>query len=104
MDTPLPNKSWNALLTDARKVAPPAAIDVRAAVRRQIENEPRTNAPVSVQPNVWDELLALARLRWVQGALASSALAALVFLVAGISVTGEVLRATEFAGPLFDSL
>ena len=64
------------IATSARKVVPPD-IDVRAAVRGQIEEENRRKIPAGIStPTVWEELLTLAGFTWMRGALAGCALAA----------------------------
>lgn len=58
MDTPPPSKpSWQVLTQRARAESAPVDIDVRAAVRRQIEAEFRTcplvDSPTGILDDVW---------------------------------------------------
>ena len=65
MNSPDP-QSWQKLTVAARQASPPPALDVRFAVRRQIESTPR---PVTVNHGVIEELAGLFQAGWLRLAL-----------------------------------
>lgn len=98
--------SWTALVSEARKAAPPADLDIRFSLRRAIEAEralasQRKSAP---QPTIWDDLAALAGFGWFRGVMAASFVVALPLFFAGLKAGGEVLHAIAIAGPMLAGL
>lgn len=92
--------SWDGLAARARSALPPTDIDVRADVRRSIENG--TSPAVEPKPPaaIWDDLLTIARLPWLRGALAAGAVAAAALLVAGTDAMRDLGDAAQLVGPL----
>jgi len=78
---------------------------VRAGIRAAVESAPsREPTWTEPGPDLWDDLLAVTRLRWMHGALAGGAVAAMALLVSGVNAVRDIDHLAQVAGPLFAGL
>jgi len=102
MDTPSnkrsKNKSWPELAAAARQAVPPGDIDVRFAVRREIEMGAVGAAPA--RRGVFADLLALSHRLWFCGLLGGGALAIIPLLMAAVDVYRELIDIARLASPM----
>ncbi len=85
--SPSTEKSWEQLARDAVSEPAPTDIDIRVALRTQLESLPisRDNENVSI----WDDLIALWQRKWFRASLAGCTASAGGFAVAGIVALQE---------------
>lgn len=89
--------SWNQLLSQARHAAPPADIDLRAAVRQQLTHSSHLPAPSSM----WVELALLLRWRWFQLGLSALACGSVLLCRETLTMVDEFALLWQMQGPVW---
>lgn len=100
MNSPKP-RNWPDLTETARTAAPPAEIDVRFAVRQQIESKPH---PMRQPLGLMDELATLLQVGWLRGALAALLVTSIFACWHGLDAAREIAWFYELQGPALASL
>lgn len=95
------SKSWQHLTESARSASVPAEIDVRFAVRQQIESMPHPGMKPS---SIMDEVAALFQVGWLRGALATMLLTGIWSCWHGLDAAHEIAWFYELQGPALASL
>lgn len=101
MNSPDQPPSWNALVARARDAAPPADIDLRAAIRAEISAQPATRPS---HPSLLEDVLAACQARWLRTGFACGLVFAGWTCWQGVDAARELAALWSVAGPLMAQL
>jgi len=96
--SPSAGTSWSQLAKDAASEAAPADIDIRVALRAQLESLPSSRE--NEDGSIWDDLNALWQRNWFRASLAVCTAFAIGLAVVGVVALQESLDLLDLTGPL----
>lgn len=95
--SPSTDKSWGQLARDAAEEPAPADIDIRVALRTQLESLPASRETEA--PSIWEDLIGLWQRNWFRASLAGSTVVVAGLAIAGVVALQEYRDFLSFAGP-----
>lgn len=96
--SPPADKSWGQLARDAASEPAPADIDIRVALRAQLESLPASRETEA--PSIWDDLIVLWQRNWFRASLAGCSVLTVGLAVAGVVALQDYRDFLNFAGPI----